>query len=149
MRIASIILGTFSLSVSLIAGDITGTWNLNIQKSTLHNPLQSYLMKIELTPPNKYLCVFDVVNAKGQKRHVEIVRISDGKEHPVEGVNVPPGATEIVSPGLTKVIRKTNGKVTGEVDVEFAADGKIHRVTQTGIDESGKPYKDLLVFEKQ
>lgn len=149
MRIAPIFLATISLTVSLMAGDITGTWKLNLEKSKLHNPVQSYLMKIDLTGPNTYRCVFDVVNAKGEKRHQEVIRISDGMEHPVEGVNVTAGRSEIVSHDLTKVIQKRNGKLFGEIDVEFTADGKMHKVTQTGTDDKGKPYKDLLVFERQ
>lgn len=149
MRIAPIILGTISLTVSLMAGDITGTWNLNVKKSKLHNPVQSYLMKIDMTAPKTYRCVFDIVSAAGEKRHQEVIRIGDDMEHPVEGVNIPPGRTEIVSHDLTKVVQKRAGKVFGEIDVQFSADGKMHTVTQTGTDASGKPYKDLLVFERQ
>jgi hypothetical protein len=149
MRIPSLIVGTIPLTVSLVAGDITGTWNLNVKKSQLHNPVQSYLMKIDMTGPNTYRCVFDVVNAKGEKRHTEVIRISDGKEHPLEGVNVVAGRSEIVSPDLTKVVEKQDGKLFGEIDVHFAPDGKMHTVTQTGTDASGKPYKDLFLFERQ
>jgi len=149
MRIAPIILGTISLAISLMARDITGTWKLNAEKSKLHNPVQNYLMKIELTGPNTYRCVFDAVNASGVKQHVEVIRITDGKEHPVEGVNEPAGRTQIVSHDMTKIVQKTNGKIIGEIDVKFSADGKTRTVTQTGTDASGKSWKDLLVWEKQ
>jgi hypothetical protein len=86
---------------------------------------------------------------KGESQHQEIIRISDGMEHPVEGVNTPAGVTEVTSPGLRKVVRKRNGKLVLELDVQFSDDGKTHTVTAAGTDASGKPYKDLHVFERQ
>ena len=89
----------------------------------------------------------DVVTLKGEKRHEELTRIADGKEHSVEGVNVP-GDTEIVSPDLT-VIRNSNGKRLRELHVRFSPDGKTHTVTTTSVDANGKPYEDVGVFERQ
>ncbi len=139
----------FFAATTMFAGDITGTWKLNLEKSQLRNPGKSYLMKIVLTSPNTYRCIFDNVNAKGEKRHVEIVRIADGKEHTAEGVNVAPGSTEIVSPNLTKVVEKRDGKIVGELQVTFSSDGNEHTVVATGTDANGKPYKEVHVFERQ
>jgi len=150
VRKALAIAAVLSFGMVLGAADpIVGTWKLNVEKSQLHNPVRSYLMKIEETAPNTYRCVFDVVNAQGEKRHQEIIRISDGMEHPVEGVNAPVGVTEVVSPSLKKVVRKRNGKLVFELDVQFSDNGKTHTVTTTGTDVSGKSYKELHVFERQ
>jgi hypothetical protein len=63
MRIVFTLGTLLTFSTLLTAADpIVGTWKLNLAKSKLHNPVQSYLMTIELTPPNTYRCVFDVVN---------------------------------------------------------------------------------------
>jgi hypothetical protein len=150
MRIVFTIGTLLTLSTLLTAADpIVGSWKLNLEKSKLHNPVQSYDLRIELTPPNNYRCIFDVVNAKGEKRHVEIIRISDGKEHPVEGVNAPVGVTEITSQHLTHVIRKRNGKRVAEIKGKISADGKVHTVTQSIVEAGGNEYKELLVFDRQ
>jgi hypothetical protein len=59
------------------------------------------------------------------------------------------GRSEIASPGLIKVVQKRDGKYFGELQVQFSPDNKMHTVTQTATDESGKPYKNLIVFERQ
>jgi hypothetical protein len=150
MRKVLVVAAVLSFGMVLDAADpIVGTWKLNLEKSKLHNPIQSYSLKIDLTPPNTYRCVFDIVNAKGEKRHVEIVRISDGMEHPVEGVNAPVGVTEVTSQDLKHVIRKRNGKLVAEIVGTISADGKVHSVTQTITDASGDHYQELLVFDRQ
>ena len=150
MRIVFTVGALLTLSTLLTAADpIVGTWKLNLEKSKLHNPVQSYALKIELNPPNTYRCVFDVVNTKGDKRHVEIIRISDGIEHPVEGVNAPMGVTEVTSQDFKHVIRKRDGKVVAEIKGTISADGNVHTVTQTVTDASGNQYQELLVFDRQ
>jgi hypothetical protein len=150
MRKVLAIAAVLSFSMTLVAADpIVGTWKLNVAKSQLHNPVQSYLMKIEQTAPNTYRCVFDVVTAQGEKQHQEIIRIGDGKKHPVEGLNAPAGVAEVVSPGLRKVVRTRNGKLVFELDVQFSDDEKTHTVTAIRTDASGNSYKDLDVFERQ
>jgi len=150
MRIVFTIGALLTLTTLLTAADpIVGSWKLNLEKSKLHNPVQSYDLRIEMTPPNTYRCVFDVVNAKGEKRHQEIIRIGDGKEHPVEGVNAPVGVTEITSQDLKHVIRKRNGKRVAELQGKISADGKVHTVTQSIVEASGNEYKELLVFDRQ
>ena len=141
--IASILLGT-----TLMAADITGTWKLNVAKSRLCNPVQSYVMKIQKTAPMTYRCSFDIVGANGEKRHNEIIRIADGKEHAMLGVNLRPGASEIVSEDNLKVIRKRDGKVVLEMNIKFSPDGKSHEVATTGVDANGKSFTELNVFER-
>ena len=151
-----LILCTLSFAVSLFAADpLVGTWKLNIQKSQIHNPVRSETMKVEETAPHTYHFVMNIVNAQGRKEHGDLTRIADGKEHRPEGVNgegkpvASPRYTEIISPDLTKMVFKRDGKVLGESDIQYSADGKTQTTTQTGIDANGKPYKDVRVWEKQ
>ena len=151
MRKTLTALAIISCGFTLMAADpIVGTWKVNVEKSKMRNPVQSEIMKIEETAPNTYRCVFDIVTPTGEKVHREIIRIADGKEHPVEGVNTnAAGASEITSPGLRRVVRNRDGKYFGELQVQFSSDNKVHTVTGTGTDASGKPYKNLVVYERQ
>jgi len=139
-----------ALTVSCVvwgADPLVGTFKLNAEKSKLHNPVQSETLKVDLIAPNTYRSVIDIVNTKGEKRHTEVIRIADGKEHPVEAVNRPLGDTQIASPGLRKVVLKKDGKVVSEMEIKASPEG--HIVTQTGTDANGKPYKDVIVWERQ
>jgi len=141
---------TFLVASSMmLAGDITGAWKLNLEKSILRNPIQSYVVKITLTPPNTYRCVFDIVNAQGERLHAEVIRIADGREHPVRGVNAPVGDVEVVSPGLAKVVHTREGRLVYQFNVTFSPDGRECYVHQTGTNAVGKPYTGLLVFDRQ
>lgn len=110
-------------------------------------------MKVEETAPHTYRFTSDIVNAKGKKQHADLTRIADGKEHRPEGVNAngiaaPAWYTETISPDLTKVVRKRDGRILGETDIQYSPDGKTQTTTQAGVDK-GKPYKDVRVFERQ
>ena len=107
------VFAALSCGFTLMAADpIVGTWKVNVEKSKMRNPVQSEIMKIEETAPNTYRCVFDIVTPTGEKLHREIIRIADGKEHPVEGVNTnAAGASEITSPGLRRVVQNRDGSI--------------------------------------
>jgi len=112
------VLATLSLGITLAAADFTGTWKLNIEKSTFEtNNLTSETMTISQTAPNAYTTAFDVVTKSGEKHHQEFNRIYDGKEHPLAGVNVKAeGISEIceqINASTRKITRKRGGKVTG------------------------------------
>src|SRR5689334_18396023 len=96
MRLALSILATFSLTLALSAADFVGTWKLNTAKSKSGN-IVGQTMKIEQTGANTYKTTIDTVLKSGEKRHEEINRTCDGKEHPRTGVGLTPapGASEI------------------------------------------------------
>lgn len=154
MRIMSlagcVILGT----LSLLAAEITGTWKLNMAKSKLApTPITSETMKIVETAPKVYRFIVDDTTKAGENLHIEMIRYHDGKEHSLEGVNVPMGYVEItkVSPdGSTRnVVRKKDGKVVAEVDAKMSPDGKTMTVHEKGVSTEGQAFDDIQVFERQ
>src|SRR5437868_5657900 len=111
MRSALAVFGMLSLTATLSAADIAGTWVFNPAKSTAPNII-SQTMKIEQTGPNTYKDTIDVVLKSGQKVHQEINRIYDGKEHPVTGVGITSGGTEIceqIDASTRKFTQKRDG----------------------------------------
>lgn len=150
MRPVLALIAIVSLGSALEAADASEiTWKLNVEKSKLHNPVQSYLLKIELIAPKTHRLTWDIVSGDGTKRHQELVRIADGKEHVSEGMNVPAGTSEIVSEDFAKVIHKRDGKTVYQMTVIVASDGKSQQAAVTGVDGNGKPYQDLEVFDRQ
>src|SRR2546426_3350997 len=118
-RIAVAIFATLTLSLTIIAADMAGTWKLNVQKSKLgkSNTTTSQIMKITRTGPDTFTTTIDWVLKSGEKRHQEIHRVMDGKEHPATGVGLQGGGTEIVQQvdaSTRKVTQKRDGKVMSE-----------------------------------
>jgi hypothetical protein len=126
MRITLALFGLVSLTVMLSAADFTGTWVLNSAQST-STTIVSETMKIEQTGPNAYTTIIDAVLKSGEKRHQEINRMYDGKEHPSTGVGIPGGASEIcvmVNASTRKITQKRNGKLVSEFTTTVSPDGK-------------------------
>jgi hypothetical protein len=155
MRIASLAGWVILTALSLLAAEITGTWKLDTAKSKLApiRTITSETMRIVETAPKVYRTIFDETTETGESQHIEIIRYQDGKEHPVEGVNVPPGYVEITSgspDGSTRnVVRKKDGKVVGDLNVKISPDGKTMTVHQKGVTTKGEAYDEILVFERQ
>jgi hypothetical protein len=154
MRIRVLASGIVFGLLSLSAAEFNGTWKLDVAKSRLANTNQiaSVTMRIEETGPI-YRTIFDIISAAGESQHQEIIRYNDGKEHPLEGVNVPAGYFEIskkISNGQTfKVTRKKDGKVVGEVNAKVSPNGKVLTAKQKGVTAQGQDFDELLVFERQ
>lgn len=147
MLVARTILGTLSLAVTVMAADFNGIWKLDLAESKPRNDLASETMKIEQTGPNAHRTTIDNVLKSGPKRHQEINRICDGKEHPASGTGFKQeGATEIceqLDASTLKITQKRDGKEVSEFTSTISSDGKVMtNVRKGGGDET-------LVFEKQ
>ena len=135
VRLPWIILVALSVVSTAVAADFTGTWQLNIAKSKLAAPVTSETLKIEQTGPNTFRTTIDQSGPGGEKIHQEIIRIYDGKEHPVRGVGIPPGnRSEVceVNGAVRKVIQKLDGKEFAELTTTISGDGKVMTSVRTG-----------------
>jgi hypothetical protein len=96
-RIALTFLSTLSFTTIFGADPFVGAWNLNLDKSRLpvNSDLASLTMTISTSGPNTYTTIVDSITKSGEKRHQEMIRIYDGKEHPAKGVGFKPGLSEI------------------------------------------------------
>ena len=149
MRQISCLLACLFYAAVCFAGDITGTWRLNLQKSPNAKNISSQIVKIERSAPNKYLVTVESISGSGQKGTSTFTRTCDRKEHPVEGSGIPPGTTEICDPITFAVTSKHNGKLSFDTQLRFAPDGKSHTVTFKGPDANGKVVESIYVFERQ
>ena len=147
MRTTLTALATLSFSFTLMAADpFVGTWKLNVAKSTLKGAnadLAGATMTISPLGPNAFRTTEDELLKSGEKRHVEINRTYDGKEHPATGVGFKQeGASEIdqrLNESTRKITQKRDGKVRGEFTSTVSPDGKV--MTNAG--------ESTLVFERQ
>jgi hypothetical protein len=132
---------------TMAAADFTGTWKFNPAKSQYRRDLSEEMLTIKQTGPDSYTSIVDFVTKSGEKRHQEIVRICDGKEHPSPRSGAAKGAVLIcqLGPGATrKFVESDNGKVVYEVTSTLSDDGKV--MTTVWKDSNGE---DVLVFDRQ
>jgi hypothetical protein len=147
MRTTRIAVAMLSFSFTLLAADpFVGTWKLNVAKSTLKGSnadIASASMTISPLGPNAFRTTQDELLKSGEKRHVEINRTYDGKEHPATGVGFKKeGASEIdqrVNESTRKITIMRDGKVTGGFTSTVSPDGKM--MTNAG--------DSVLVFDRQ
>ncbi len=136
------------LSGTAMAADFTGTWKMNLEKSTGDNSKVAYdTMKLEQTGPNAYRTTIDIVGKSGSKTHHEMNRIYDGQERPVPGDGLSPQGTEIceITPaGDRKITFKENGKVVSVLTSSVSKDGKT--LTNAVTTDKGQ---HVSIFERQ
>jgi len=151
MRTALALAAVLAFTFTLTAADpFVGTWKLNLDKSKLaaNNNVVSQTMTISPLGSNAFKTAIDSVLKSGQKRHFEINRTYDGKEHAEEGVNVDPKATQIcerVGDSNRKVTFKENGMVTSQMISTISSDGKV----MTNQTTNSKGEETTSVLEKQ
>jgi hypothetical protein len=147
MRKATSFWAALLLGGTAMAADFTGTWKLNLEKSSDTSRVAYDTIKLEQTGPNAYRTTHDTMLKSGTKSHHEMNRVYDGQERPVPGDGLSPQGTEIceiTAAGDRKITFKENGKVVQVLTSSVSKDGKT--LTNTFATDKG-PY--VSVYDKQ
>jgi hypothetical protein len=147
MRKATSFWAALLLGGTAMAADFTGTWKLNLEKSSDTSKVAYDTIKLEQTGPNAYRTTHDTMLKSGTKSHHEMNRVYDGQERPVPGDGLSPQGTEIceiTAAGDRKITFKENGKVVQVLTSSVSKDGKT--LTNTFATDKG-PY--VSVYDKQ
>ena len=139
----------FALGAAGAEDPFTGSWRLNLTKSTLPPPLpRSQTGRIEVQGRKIHIRE-DVVSEDGRSLRIEADAKFDGKDYPVTGT---PFADSVAYRRLnSRTIKgkaKKDGKVVSEETVVLAPDGRSMTVTYTGKRE-GKTISSVGVFERE
>ena len=152
MRKAMPFLAVFALAGSLLAADPSvGTWKLNVSKSTSADVKELTLVKREVN--NGMIELVETGTLKDGSK------ISDKFSHPQQGGIVTSLAAKPAE-GVLSVVTiidaadiclttMHNGK---QVQIQHAVvnkDGKSMKITTKGMDEKGKPFETISIFDKQ
>jgi len=130
-----------------MAADHTGTWKLNLQKSTLRNAnLASETLTIEKTGPTSFRTTIDDTLISGEKLHRVYDRTYDGKERSASGPGITPSSEicEFVIGKARRITMKTNGNITTIIDSIVSADGQ----TLTNLREDAQG-ADVMVYDRE
>jgi hypothetical protein len=128
---------------------LNGTWLANIEKSTRHpNHLFASLTMSFSVSNEDVRFTYAGINASGKQEKSEQVLLADGQPHPH------PLAPEImVTNSLASRSLQTSaakdGVVLGNGAYDVSEDGKTMTATVNGIDGAGKPFEQVIVFDRQ
>jgi hypothetical protein len=125
-----------------------GTWIANVEKSARHanHQFQKPTMRLDVGADVVVLS-YGGVNASGkQESSTQTIR-ADGQEQHV------PGAPGIVTVSTLEARRlessaRRDGVALGRGTYEVAEDGRTLTATVAGIDASGKPFDQVIVFDR-
>jgi hypothetical protein len=135
------------------AGDpFIGTFAMNAAKSTADpGPLpKSSTLKTEDAGQGKVKTTGDGVLADGTTQHWEVTYLRDGTPAPMSGnPNVDTVSVKQIDPNTLQVSEMKGGNVVNSLKVQVSADGATMTSTITGKTPDGKPFKNVIVSEKQ
>ena len=127
-----------------------GSWNANLSKSRLHENHQFKSAKMKFYITDKFVSLtYSGVNMAGKEESGTKEVYPDGKEYPVEEA---PGVVVIAkweSSRVLKVLAKKDGSVIGESTYEVSSDDKTLTATIKGIDGQGRPFEQIIVFDRE
>lgn len=137
---------------------LTGTWKLNLAKSTFNPPdlsapslLVTYEVKGETVKAS-----LDGVDSTHRAVHSEYTATFDGKEQPITGtIDGKPAPNQgVVSwkridDRTYEVVNKTNGQAITTRRIVVAEDGKSRTTTITGRDAQGRRIHHVMFFDRQ
>jgi hypothetical protein len=137
---------------------LTGTWKLNLARSTFNPPDLSApsLVVTYVVKENRVTASLDGVDSRQRAVHTEYTARFDGTDHPVkttiDGKSAPNQdaiAWKRIDARTYDVVNKTNGQVTTTRRIVVAADGKSRTTTISGRDPQGRTVHHVMFFDRQ
>jgi len=142
---------------TLLAADndpFTGTWNLDVQKSTYSGvPKPKELTLTATDQGDNRLLAFSGLNADGSPIKMEITEPRKGG--PIQLTGAPPNnawdtaTLKVIRPGAEDITYSKDGKQVGVRHVRIARDHQTITARFTGTDAEGKTVTQNDVWQKQ
>ena len=128
-----------------------GLWKVDMSKSKYSpGPAPKSNMKKYEPWKDGFKATQDMVTAKGEKVHVEVIAKVDGKDYPGKGSpDADTYAFKRIDAHSYEVTQKKDGKVTIVAKMVVAADGKSRSIVQTGKNAKGEPVNNTIYWDKQ
>jgi len=128
-----------------------GMWKVDVSKSKYSpGPAPKSNMKKYEPWQDGFKATQDMVTAKGEKVHVEVVAKVDGKDYPGKGApDADTFAFKKIDARTYEVTQKKDGKMTIVSKMVVAPDGKSRSIVQTGKNAKGEPVNNTIYWDKQ
>ncbi|MBZ5632907.1 MAG: hypothetical protein LAO55_07230 [Acidobacteriia bacterium] len=127
-----------------------GLWKVDMSKSKYSpGPAPKSNMKKYEPWKDGFKATQDMVTAKGEKVHVEVIAKVDGKDYPGKGSpDADTYAFKRIDARSYEVTQKKDGKVTIVAKMVVAPDGKSRSIVQTGKTAKGEPVNNTIYWDK-
>ena len=128
-----------------------GLWKVDMSKSKYSpGPAPKSNMKKYEPWKDGFKATQDMVTAKGEKVHVEVIAKVDGKDYPGKGSpDADTYAFKRIDAHSYEVTQKKDGKVTIVAKMVVAPDGKSRSIIQTGKNANGEPVNNTVYWDRQ
>lgn len=127
---------------------LTGSWIANLAKSRRHanHQFQSATMRFDVAP-DTVQCTYEGINASGNHEANTQTIHPDDQDRDVPGA---PGfvARSTLGARSLESVGKKDGTVVGRGTYAVSDDGLTMTATVSGIDASGKPFEQVIVFDR-
>jgi hypothetical protein len=126
-----------------------GTWIANIGKSQRHanHQFHSATLRFEVSG-NTVTLIHGGINAAGNEEAGRSVLEADGCEYEVPQAPGVVVVTRWVGPRVLESEGRMNGRTAGKGTYEVSDDGATLTATVAGIDASGAPFEQVIVFDR-
>jgi hypothetical protein len=127
-----------------------GVWKVDMSKSKYSpGPAPKSNMKKYEPWQDGFKATQDMVTARGEKVHLEVVAKVDGKDYPGKGSpDADTFAFKRIDSRSYEVTQKKDGKVTIVSKMVVAPDGKSRSIVQTGKTAKGEPVNNTIYWDK-
>ncbi|MBA3769975.1 MAG: hypothetical protein H0X08_05685 [Blastocatellia bacterium] len=129
----------------------TGTWRANLAKSQRHSNhmFHSATLRFDVSGDTVTL-THNGINRDGKPESGTTTLHPDGKEHAISpqapGVVI---VTKWVGAHTLETTAMRDGQVVGQGSYEVSGDGKTLTAKVRGVDESGAPFEQVIVFDRE
>ena len=131
------------------ADALLGEWTANLSKSQrdANHRFAGAMLRFEVDG-EALLLIVTGVNASGNEESSTTNYYPDGKEYPVEQVPGTVSIAEWVGPRTLDIKGKTGGELVGHATYEASVDGQMLTATIWGTDALGRPFEQVIVFDR-
>ena len=135
-------------------GDLrTGTWELNLAKSTFSPgpPPRRQTLTFQAAGP-QWMALLQGVDASGKPINPDMDDLAitfDGRDHATPNMDYDTTAWKRSSANKYEIIRKKAGQIVLTATNEIATDGKTMTISTKGVNANGQPVHNISVYDKQ
>lgn len=128
---------------------LAGAWKANLEKSQRdpNHQFQRLTMRFEVSD-EAVSFTFTGVNMAGKEESGTRKVRPGGKEYPVAEAPGVVTITRWVGSNTLEIVAKKDGKVVGESTYEVAKDGQTLTSKVKGTDAKGRPFEQIIVFDR-
>jgi hypothetical protein len=157
-HLRALLLGTLLAitgSTPVLAGNapeqIVGSWTLNLANSRFNpGPAPKSQIRTYAESADGISLTITGVAADGSPVAGKSTFKYDGKEYAISGqANFDSLSLKRVSANIVESTQKRGGKLMGTTVRTISADGKLLTLASKGTDAKGKPFENLMVFDRQ